>query len=263
MRENRLRTAWRAGRRTLNGWCALPSSFAAELMAQQGWDSVTLDLQHGLVDYQAAVPMLQAISTTDAVPLCRVPWLEAGIIMKLLDAGAYGIICPMVNTAEDARRFVAYASYPPLGERSFGPIRASVYAGADYATHADATILRIAMVETRTALANLEDIVATPGLDGVYVGPSDLAASMGYAPKLDPTDTEVVDACRTILTAAKARGLVAGMHTGTPEYARQVHGWGFDMATIGSDARLMAAKAQEVIGLARSGEAGRTDTSTY
>jgi 4-hydroxy-2-oxoheptanedioate aldolase len=263
MRENRLRTLWRAGEKTINGWCALPTSFGAELMAHQGWDSVTVDLQHGVVDYQQAVSMLQAISTTDAVPMCRVPWLEAGAIMKLLDAGAYGIICPMINTADDALRFVTYSSYPPQGERSFGPIRAMIYGGADYAAEANATVLKIAMIETREALTNLEAIVATPGLDGVYVGPSDLAASLGYTPKLDPDEPEVVDACMTILKTAKAKGLAAGMHTGTPEYAAKVHGWGFDMATIGSDARLMVAKAQEVIGLARSGVAGKADTSTY
>lgn len=263
MRPNNLRTLWGQNRRTLNGWCSIPAAFAAETMAHQGWESVTVDMQHGLVDYQAMVTMLQAISTTDAVPMVRVPWLEAGIIMKSLDAGSYGVICPMINTAEEAARFVGYCSYPPLGERSFGPIRATLYAGADYPQHANATVLKIAMVETTEALANVEAICATPGLDGVYVGPSDLAASMGYAPKLDPTEPAVVEACQAILKAAKAKGLFAGMHTGEATYAAKVHGWGFDMATIGSDSRLMAAKAQEQIGLVRDGRAGVTDTSTY
>lgn len=263
MRPNNLRTLWGQNRRTLNGWCSIPAAFAAETMAHQGWESVTVDMQHGLVDYQAMVTMLQAISTTDAVPMVRVPWLEAGIIMKSLDAGSYGVICPMINTAEEAARFVRYCSYPPQGERSFGPIRATLYAGADYPQHANATVLKIAMVETTEALANVEAICATPGLDGVYVGPSDLAASMGYAPKLDPTEPAVVEACQAILKVAKAKGLFAGMHTGEAAYAAKVHGWGFDMATIGSDSRLMAAKAQEQIGLVREGRAGVTDTSTY
>jgi 4-hydroxy-2-oxoheptanedioate aldolase len=263
MRTNTLRTRWAEGRRTLNGWCSIPSSFAAEVMAHQGWESVTVDMQHGLVDYQAMVGMLQAISTTDAVPMVRVPWLEAGIIMKSLDAGSYGVICPMINTPEEAARLVGYCSYPPQGERSFGPIRATLYAGNDYPAHANATVLKIAMVETEQALRNVQAICATPGLDGVYVGPSDLAASLGYTPKLDPTEPAVVEAVKTILQAAKAKGLVAGIHTGEAAYAAKVHDWGFDFATIGSDSRLMAAKAQEQIGLARSGTAGKTDTSTY
>lgn len=263
MRSNGLRTLWAEGKKTLNGWCSIPSSFAAEVMAHQGWDSVTVDMQHGVVDYQTMVAMLQAISTTDAVPMVRVPWLEAGIVMKSLDAGAYGVICPMINTPEDAARFVAWCSYPPAGERSFGPIRATLYAGADYPQHANATVLKIAMIETRRALDNLDAILATPGLDGVYVGPSDLAASLGYAPKLDATEPEVVDAIQRILKAAKDRGLAAGIHTGAAEYAAEVHGWGFDMATIGSDSRLMAAAAQQALGIARSGVAGATDTGTY
>ncbi len=253
MRPNKLRALWAEGKGTLNGWCNLPCAFAAELMAHQGWESVTVDLQHGIADYQAMVAMLQAISTTDAVPMVRVPWLEAGSVMKALDAGAYGVICPMVNTPADAERFVAYASYPPRGERSFGPTRASLYAAADdYAAHANATVLKIAMIETRTALANVEAICGTPGLDGIYVGPSDLAASLGYRPQLDPTEPEVVDACRAILRAAKASGRMAGMHAGEPEFARKILGWGFDMATIGSDADFLRHAARAAVAIART-----------
>jgi 4-hydroxy-2-oxoheptanedioate aldolase len=263
MRVNGLRAAWGRGEKTINGWCSLPSSFAAEVMAHAGWDSVTIDMQHGLVDYQVAVTMLQAISTTDATPMVRVPWLEPGIIMKMLDAGAYGIICPMVNTAEDAERFVRWCSYPPRGDRSFGPIRALVYGGAAYPENANATLLKIAMIETRQALEALDGILAVEGLDGVYVGPSDLANSLGHPPKLDPTVAEVVDACREIGRRAKAKGLFAGMHTGDPTYASKVLGWGFDFATIASDSRLMQAKAQEVLQIARSGVAGKAEMSTY
>ena len=120
------------------------SSFAAEVMAHQGFDSVTVDLQHGSVHYDTAVPMLQAISTTKATPMARVPWLEEGIIMKMLDAGCYGIICPMINNKEDAERLVAACRYPPKGQRSFGPARASMYGGDDYAAKANATVLAIA-----------------------------------------------------------------------------------------------------------------------
>lgn len=121
MRPNALRERWKTGGSTINGWLALPNSLSAEIMARQGWDSLTVDLQHGLVDYQAMVPMLQAISSTATTPLVRVPWLEPGILMKVLDAGAHGVICPMISTREDAQRFVAYTRYAPVGTRSYGP----------------------------------------------------------------------------------------------------------------------------------------------
>ena len=132
MRENRLRTLWKDGQSAVNGWLAIPNGFSAETMAHQGWDTLTIDLQHGMIDYQAMIPMLQAISTTSTVPVVRVPWLEPGIIMKALDAGAYAVICPMVNTREDAQKLVAWTSYAPQGTRSNGPIRALLYGGPDY-----------------------------------------------------------------------------------------------------------------------------------
>ena len=127
MRKNELKKAIAAGTRALNGWLAIPNSYSAEIMAHQGWEAVTIDLQHGAVDYQAAVGMMQAISTTNAVPMARVPWNEAGIIMKMLDAGAYGIICPMINNKAEAEQFVSYGRYPPIGTRSMGPNRAVQY----------------------------------------------------------------------------------------------------------------------------------------
>ena len=141
MRENRLRTLWNQDKAAVNGWLAVPNGFSAEVMAQQGWDSLTVDMQHGVIDYSAMVSMLQAISTTGTVPIVRVPWLEPGILMKSLDAGAYGVICPMVNTRDDAARLVAYTHYAPRGTRSFGPIRATMYGGPDYATKANDTIV--------------------------------------------------------------------------------------------------------------------------
>ena len=109
MRENRIRTMWAAGKAVVNGWLAIPNVFSAETMAHAGWDALTIDMQHGVVDYDAALAMLTAISTTSVAPVVRVPWLDPGIIMKMLDAGAYGIICPMVNTRADAERFVSRA----------------------------------------------------------------------------------------------------------------------------------------------------------
>ena len=180
MRPNRLREIWQEGGAAVNGWLQLPHGFAAEVMAAQGWDSLTVDMQHGPVGYDVALTMLQALSASDVTPLARVPWNEPGIIMKMLDAGCYGIICPMVNSAEEARRFVGACRYPPKGYRSFGPTRVSFYAGSDYAQHANDTVIALAMIETAQAIENLDAILDTPGLDGVYIGPADLSQSLGY-----------------------------------------------------------------------------------
>ncbi len=247
MRENRIRTIWKAGGAVVNGWLAIPTAFSAETMAHQGWDSLTIDLQHGVVDYQAAVTMLTAISTTNTVPVVRVPWLEPGILMKTLDAGAYAVICPMVNTRADAELLVAATHYQPRGTRSFGPIRAMLYGGADYPKHANDTIVVFAMIETKQALDNLDDILSVKGLDAVYIGPSDLSLALGCTPVFDDVDPPVVEAIDHILARAKAHGLVAAIHNGTPEAALKRIEKGFQFVTISSDARLMAAGAQQVI----------------
>ena len=158
MRENKVSTIWKSGGAVINGWLGIPSAVAAENMAQCGWDSLTVDLQHGLVDYQAAVGMMQAISTTGITPLARVPWNEPGIIMKLLDAGAFGIICPMINSRAEAEAFVGACRYAPVGYRSFGPVRAGWVHGGDYFKNANQTVLAIAMIETSKAMDNLEEI---------------------------------------------------------------------------------------------------------
>ncbi|MFY9512505.1 MAG: aldolase/citrate lyase family protein [Rubrivivax sp.] len=247
MRENRLRTIWASGRAAVNGWLAVPSSFSAEVMAQQGWDSLTIDLQHGIVDYQAMVGMLQAISTTNTVPVVRVPWLEPGALMKALDAGAYGVICPMVNTRDDAQKLVAYTHYAPRGTRSFGPIRATMYGGPDYATAANDTIVSFAMIETKQALDNLDDILSVEGLDAIYIGPSDLSLALGCRPVFDDVDPPVAEAIAHILARAKAHGLRAGIHNGDPAVAKARVAMGFDFVTLGSDARLLAAGSQNLL----------------
>ncbi len=247
MRENRIRTIWSQGRAVINGWLAIPSGFSAETMAHQGWDSLTIDLQHGLIDYQAAVTMLQAISTTETVPLARVPWLEPGIIMKMLDAGCYGIICPMVNTRADAESLVEACRYAPQGRRSFGPARALLYAGADYPEHANHTVLALAMIETEQALGNLDDIMSTPGLDGIYIGPSDLSLSLGCVPTLDPTEPRVTKAIEAVLAAAQKHGVVPCIHCGSTARAKQMIELGFRLVTILGDARLLAAAAKQAV----------------
>lgn len=253
MRENRLRQIWAKGGAAVNGWLAIPSSFSAETMAHQGFDSLTVDMQHGVVDYQTAVTMLTAVSTTDTTPLVRVPWLDPGIIMKSLDAGAYGVICPMVNTGDDAELLVQSVRYPPRGGRSFGPIRALLYAGADYPSHANDTVVAFAMIETAQALDNIDDILSVDGLDALYVGPADLSNSLGCTPKLDQEEKPVVEAIDMILAKAKEHGVVPGLHNGTPEYALKMVEKGFQFVTLASDARFLAAQAREAVGKMRTG----------
>lgn len=253
MRENRLRSIWKDGGAVLNGWLAIPNGFSAETMAHQGWDSLTIDLQHGVVDYQSMVGMLQAISTTPTVPVVRVPWLEPGILMKTLDAGAYGVICPMVNSREDAEKLVAWTHYAPRGTRSFGPVRALLYGGADYPQHANDTIVTFAMIETAKALDNLDDILSVEGLDAIYIGPSDLSLALGCTPTFDDVDPKAAEAIDHILARAKAHGVVAGIHNGSTAAALKRIEKGFQFVTVSSDARLMAAGAQQVVATMRAG----------
>lgn len=224
-------------------------------MAHQGWDALTIDMQHGVVDYQAMVTMLQAISTTATVPVVRVPWLEPGILMKTLDAGAYAVICPMINTREDAQKLVAWTHYAPRGVRSFGPVRALLYGGADYPQHANDTIVTFAMIETAQALDNLDEILSVEGLDAIYIGPSDLSLSLGCRPSMDDLEPKVQQAVEHILARAKAYGVVAGIHNTGPAAALQRIAMGFQFVTISSDARLMAAGAQQVMAAVRAGAA--------
>jgi 4-hydroxy-2-oxoheptanedioate aldolase len=247
MIKNRLKQLWAEGRPTINGWLSIGSSFTAEIMAAQGYDSVSIDVQHGALDYSMLLPMLQAMRASGVVPITRVPWLEPGIIMKALDAGAYGVICPMVNTPEQAAEFVSYLRYPPAGQRSFGPTRANFSAGANYAVEANDEILAFAMVETAEAMRNLDAIAATPGLDGIYVGPADLTFSLHQGrltPAFDRQEPEMIDALLTIVAACKSAGKRAALHCGTADYAARAIEWGFDMTTVSGDSRLLAAAAQ-------------------
>lgn len=263
MRENRIRSIWKNGGAVVNGWLAIPSSFSAEVMAHQGWDTLTVDLQHGVTDYASAVAMFTAISTTPTVPIARVPWLDPGIIMKTLDAGAYGIICPMVNCREDAEKLVHACRYPPEGGRSFGPIRAMLYGGADYPVKSNETVVTLAMVETRQALDRLDEILSVKGLDAVYIGPADLSLSLGCTPTFDDVDKPVAEAISMVLAKANEHGVMPCIHNGTPEAALKRIERGFRLVTIGSDARLMTAGAQQVMSKMRSGLKTADSGSTY
>ena len=248
MRKNKLKEIFKSGKSAVNGWLQIPNSFTAELMANQNWDSLTLDMQHGVIDYSNAVGMLQAISTTNVVPMARVNWNEPGQIMKILDAGAYGIICPMVSNRKEAENFVKACMYPPNGYRSYGPIRGLVYGGPDYADEANNEILKFAMIETKESLENLDEIMKTPSLDGIYIGPADLSLAIGQKPSFDkPEGDPVYEVIMKILEHAKKNKIIAGIQNGQPEYAEKMVKKGFQLVTIGSDQRYMTAASKTAL----------------
>jgi 4-hydroxy-2-oxoheptanedioate aldolase len=236
MPENKIKRALAEGRAVLNGWLTIPDGFATETMAQCGYDTLTVDLQHGVQDYMSMIRCFQAMGKYPPLPMVRVPWNEPGIIGKVLDGGAYGVICPMVNTEEEARAFVAACLYPPRGFRSNGPTRISGY-GADspYQKTANDEILVIAMIETREAVANLEAILDVPGLTGVYIGPSDLAFSHGLAPFLDREEPEMLAIFDRVIAACNRRGLAPGLHCLKADYALGAVKRGFRFVTVGHD----------------------------
>ncbi len=251
MKENPVKALSRQSKPIVNGWLSIPDGFAAEVMARAGWDSVTVDMQHGLSHYESAIQCIRAINTTGTLPMVRVPWNEPGIIMKMLDGGAMGVICPMVSNRAEAEAFVGACRYPPLGYRSFGPIRSLMTAGPKYVADSGELVLTLAMIETRESLDNLDAIMSTPGLDGIYIGPSDLSLALDRPPDQDSTEPLVVETIDRILATAKKHGLIAGLHNATAAYARKMLDKGFDLVTIGSDSRLLTAAAKVAIAEAR------------
>lgn len=246
MSANPLRERLSAGKACVNGWLTLPSPFVAEMMAQTGWDALTIDIQHGLQDYQSAVAIIQAIQRYPVTPLVRVPHNEPGLIGKVLDAGAWGIICPMINSVEDARAFAQACHYPPLGSRSFGPIRARALGGkTPYHEIANDQILVLPQIETQQAVDNASAILDVPGVSGIYIGPNDLGLSMGLPPTLDREEPQILAIYAQLLRETQRRGLLAAIHNGSPAYAARMIELGFGFVTVGSDLGLLGGAARE------------------
>ena len=263
MRINKIKKMMLDGKPVLNGWLQIPSTVSAEVMANEGWDSLTVDMQHGLIDYSSALPMLQTISTTEVVPLARVNWNEPGQIMKILDAGCYGIICPMVSNKKEAENFVQSCMYPPQGYRSFGPVRGFLYGGSDYPKYANDELLKFAMIETKESLDKLDEIMSTPGLSGIYIGPADLSIALGEEPGFDkPEGTKAYNEICRILETAKKHNIFAAIHNGTSEYALKMIKKGFNLVTVGSDHRSISMGAKLIIDKIK-GSADKGSTKSY
>ncbi|MDQ1466548.1 MAG: 4-hydroxy-2-oxoheptanedioate aldolase [Actinomycetota bacterium] len=261
MRANGLREAWAEGRAARGGWLTIPSGFSAEIMAHAGFDWVCVDMQHGVIDYQQMVAMLQAVSSTAVTPLVRVPWNEPGIIGKTLDAGARGVIVPMVNSRAEAERAVWACRYAPEGGRSYGPLRANYYAGFDYYEHANDDVLCIVMIETRDAVARVDEILSVAGIDAVYVGPADLSITLGLAPGPDHDDASFTDALALILDACRTHGVVPGI-AGNQKTAPKRIEQGFRLVEVASDARLLGIGAGDALNAVTPGGSS-TSKSAY
>lgn len=261
MRQNTLRAIWDQQGAALGGWLTVPSGVSAEVMAHSGYDWVCIDLQHGLIDYSQMVQMLQGISSTAAVPLVRVPSNEPGIIGKCLDAGAWGIIVPMVNSREEASAAVSACRYAPLGTRSYGPLRANYYAGSDYFDRANHEVICIVMVETVIAVDNVDEIVSTPGVDAVYVGPADLSVTLGLPPAPDQPDRSFADALGRVIAACHRHDVIPGI-AGNAQTATKRLKQGFRLVEVASDMRLLALGARDALEQVRP-SAGPAAASPY
>lgn len=245
MRKNKLKEILKSDKPVVCGWLHIPNSWTAEVMANAGWDCLTVDMQHGLCNIETAIQMMQAISTTSTVPLARANWNTPGEIMKLLDGGAYGIICPMINTKDECESFVGACKYSPLGYRSFGPTRARVYAGKDYGDYANDEILTLAMVETHQAIGNISEICSVKGLDGVFIGSGDLKLSIKATTKTVDVTQLFDQALETVLRECKKRKLIAGIWCSTLEDAKKMIDKGFKFIALKSDSMMLTQYANE------------------
>ena len=241
----------RAGETVYTGWCGLASPLVAETLAREGFAAVTIDQQHGLWDTAATVTAIAAIHAAGAAPIVRVPLAQFPTVSRVLDFGAEGVIAPLINTPADARMFVAAAKFPPLGERSWGPHRAMTLGGmADPRAHlreANDLTVTIAMIETRAALDNLDAILATPGIDAIFVGPSDLSIALSNGTVLDPHSGDVERALDGIVAAAKKAGKVPGAYCQNAERAVALARRGFRFLAVGSDLQFLRAGAADQV----------------
>lgn len=260
---NALKTAWTNGEATLGLWVSSPDPACAEVYGGVGYDYINIDMQHGLIDYNDAVTLLRALRGSDSVITVRVPWNEPGIIGKVLDAGAMGVIVPMVNTAEEAAAAVRSCRYVPQGSRSWGPIRAAREFGADYFDKANDEIVVVPMIETVEAMANLDAILDVEGIDALYVGPADLSISLGFPPGSDSPDASFQDALTTIIDSCKKRGVAPGIQ-GVPSWAATRVAQGFQMVTVTSDLAALGVGASTALRDTRQGAAeGSGDEKIY
>ena len=243
MKKNRVKELWREGKAAIGTWLVLGSPITAEIMANLGFDWLVIDTEHGSIDIGTTQSIIQAINTTDTVPMVRVPWNDPMPIKRALDAGAYGLVIPMVNSREEAIRAVRASRYPPAGIRSYGGPRARLYGGLDYFEHANEEIALIVQIEHIDAVNRIDEILSVEGVDGFFIGPSDLAISMGLKPGMDQTDPRHVEAVSKVLASGKKHGVPGGIHVGSPEAVNEHIVQGCQFIALASDERFLRSAA--------------------
>lgn len=244
MKTERLNDRWQDGDIVYNLFLTIPNAWTAELVGHAGFDALTIDMQHGLTDISTAVSMLQAIQGTPAAAMVRLRWNEPSHIMQVLDAGVRGVICPMINTPADVEDFLSACHYPPVGIRSFGPLRAGLYHRGDYRTTAHEELLTFAMIETAAAVDNLEEIAAVPGLTGLFVGPYDLSISLGLQKTADVHDQSLLSVLDRVLHICREHELISGVHTANTEHAAFLARRGYRLISCGDDSGLLLQSAK-------------------
>lgn len=244
---NNLLTKLNTGNVGQGVFACIDSALSARALAMTGLDFMILDQQHGLIDSQHLDQMITALIDTPCSPVVRVANNDPALIMGALDRGAVGIVCPLVNTGEQAANFIHALRYPPEGGRSYGPLKPNLYYGTDYTQKANGQILAIAQIETKEAVENLDHILSTPGLDAILVGPNDLGFTYGNQPQAMPEDPNVIAAMKKIATACKAKGIHAGIHCGDVNMAKEMISWGYQFMTIGTDVSYLQAFANQTL----------------
>lgn len=235
-----LKSRWTSGEVTLGAWCMIPGALTAEALARGGFDWVLIDMQHGCMDYETALAMIRAIDLTPAIPIVRVPWNDPGIIGRVLDAGALGVVVPMIQTPEDARRAVDACLYPPAGRRSFGPVRVGMRDGPGYFGEANARVAVISMIETAEALASVEEIASVPGVDALFVGPFDLSVALGLPPGDNDGKPAFDDAIGKISAAARRAGVATAVLSNAKVAPLRIE-QGFQMISVTTDIAALTA----------------------
>ena len=243
MSNNKIKELWRQGKPAVVGWCSTGNPYVAELLANVGYDALVIDWQHGIgVTQGEVVACIQAIDRTDTVPMVRLPKNDPYYTQCVLDAGAYGVIVPMVNTREEAEEAGRACRYAPRGNRSIATSRPALYTGHDYyVKHANDDIICLAMIETTEGLENVEEIAKAPEIDGLYIGPGDLSLAMGIGLTEWADNEQHLAACQRVLNAAKAAGVVPCHHGAGPAESAKFIKMGFMLCSIGSDSRMLSA----------------------
>lgn len=252
MAENRVIARWEAGHPAVAAWMTTHSLLIAQAMAACGPDAVIVDMQHGSATMDDILSLVASIEVRGAEPFVRVPSIDAGLIGRLLDGGVTGVIAPLVECREQAQALVEAMLYPPRGRRSYGPRIPALRHGSSYASVANGSVVSLAMIETAAGLAALDDIASVEGLSGLFIGPSDLAFSLGYPPPNPEVPAEVAAAIELIRSKAASAGKRAGIFCPSQVSGERALGGGFDLVTTVPDMVLVEAGTRAAVAACRS-----------